>query len=384
MEEKLSVYIHIPFCLSKCSYCDFFSIVCKNKIPDEYITAICNEINSYKSKHYIVDTIYFGGGTPSLLYENQLQKIFLFLNECFNIVENCEISFEANPDDLNIHLLKTLENLGVNRISCGIQTLNEKSLNYVSRRANVTINKNAIDLLNLHWKKDFSLDLICGLPYETKSTFLDGLSFVENSNVNHISLYSLTVEEKTSLGNSIFNGKLDYDFDKTDELWILGKKHLENHGFFQYEVSNFCKKNKECKHNLKYWNHKQYLGIGAGATGTFYEQTGKGIRFTNIDNIEQYINFWSKNDFSCDIQTKELIDTETSIFEFFMMGLRKIGGINESDFIQIFNQEIPKKIKTTFYEWQKKGLCKINETEKTYTLGKNGILFLNKFLEEIV
>ena len=212
-------------------------------------------------------------------------------------------------------------------------------------------------------------------------------------------MYSLTIEEETPLGKEISSGAIDYDYEFSDELWICSRDFLEKNGFEQYEVSNFSKKNKQCKHNLKYWNHEDYFGIGSGACGTIYNQNGEGIRWTNLKDIKKYMDFWlgknnyKKNDSEQSVFLKnqnkklpqecEIIDYRISSFEYFMMGLRKISGISQSHYKSVFNRRLPQCFIKLCKEWEKKDLCIISN-EETYTLGKKGILFLNTFLENLM
>lgn len=439
MKNK-GLYVHIPFCVSKCKYCDFFSVPCgardfsslnenenllKNKILDDYIDALRKEIDfrfdcgDAENAKISFDSIYVGGGTPSLLSKNQLEKIFFKIkrNPFLKIEENCEITVETNPDDITPQLLADFSEIGVTRISCGIQSMNEKSLKSVKRRASAKINENAVKLLSL-WEKDLSVDFICGLPLETEKSFINGLDYVVKSlkNLNHVSIYSLTLEDETPLGKEVKNGQLDYDFEKSDKIWLCARDFLEKNGFSQYEVSNFCKKNNESKHNLKYWNHEDYFGAGAGATGTLYKDDGSGVRWTNVCDVSKYVDFWKNfekfetaenqktekretfrfENFAsnvakknCDrriLQNLEKISVKTSQFEYFMTGLRKISGVSKNHFEKTFSCEIPKNFTALCAQWQKKGLCDIvyKENDAFYSLGKNGILFLNRFLEELL
>ena len=413
--DSKGLYIHIPFCLSKCKYCDFFSVPCDSAFSssckqiaffDDYIDALCSEI-SYRCsnfadvKKYIIDTVYIGGGTPSLLSAENLEKLILFLkNSSFlKIADDCEITVEVNPDDVNETLLTGYLKAGITRISCGLQSMNEKALGVENRRANVHINQEAVKILG-GWPKALSVDFISGLPFETEQTFLEGLDYVIKNlpNLNHISMYSLTIEEQTPLGKEISCGTIDYDYEYADELWISARNFLEKNGFEQYEVSNFSKKGFECRHNLKYWNHEDYFGAGSGACGTIYNQNGEGFRWTNIKNIRKYVDFWlvKKNEKKATFesifiknqnenipQDFERIDAVTSSFEYFMMGLRKISGISRSQYTSIFHSKLPQNFIRLCREWEKKGLCFIKDDE-TFTLGKEGILFLNAFLEKLL
>lgn len=379
ISKDISLYIHIPFCISKCSYCDFFSIACKdfkNTIPQKYIDALCNEIN-YRIKNLKdlrIKTIYIGGGTPSLLSQAQIKQIVEVIKKA-GLSKEYEFTFEINPDDLSMSLIECLNDCGVNRISCGIQSFSEHVLKNVHRRANSEQNYKCISFLKNNFKGIISADLICALPEETEKTLIAGLDNLIKNKIPHISFYSLCVEEETPLGHDINCGKLEYDFDYADELWIKGRDYLLSKGYLQYEVSNFCLPGYECLHNMAYWTHKNYLGCGSGATGTI-----ENLRSTNTKNIEEYENFWLNNRKSADKipQTVEKIEQKTSEFEFFMMGLRTCRGICPQEYKQFFGKDIPEKV-------QKKleAECK-KSPDGFYYLDKDRLLFLNSFLEDLL
>lgn len=395
MEEYL--YIHIPFCFSKCNYCDFYSIPCREKlagVPDSYVLALCNELKCRLSQNSdfcakFLKSVYVGGGTPSLLNFQQIQTIFNVIKPFF--CDNAEITFEVNPEDVNRELLFCLDSAGVNRISCGIQSMNQKVLDFAGRRGNLKKNQQVLELFNTFWEKNLSLDFISGLPFETKESLLQGLEQLVKIKPSHISLYSLVVEEETALGKKIISGQIPYDFDFSDGLWLNGKDFLESKGYFQYEISNFCLPGKESVHNMAYWTRKSYIGCGSGATGTVYKDDGTAIRFTNSRNLDEYISFW-KNKVSCDAAIlesapgeKESVGLEDSKFEFFMMGLRKLKGITKNEYMNAFKEPFPQKTETLFNQWQQKGLAQIqkNQNDVRYSLNSKGILFLNKFLEQL-
>lgn len=395
MKPVNSIYIHIPFCISKCHYCDFFSVECKKNneslIPHEYLAALINELK-YKVKKYNIkeiETVYIGGGTPSLLTIKQLDFLITSIQKLIKFKTGYEFTIEMNPDDITEELLVYLNSSIINRISCGIQSLNDSVLKYVNRRAGERENIKALDLFKKIWKKSLSLDLISALPFEKTPDFLKNLSKICDYNPDHISLYSLTIEDETPLGKKLNNGDFEYDFDFADDMWLKGKNLLKEKGYFQYEVSNFAKKGFECKHNLTYWNHNGYLGIGAGATGSIYNDDGSAIRYTNKKNINLYMDFWNKKniDFehSATVFEVEEIDVETSKFEYFMMGLRKRSGICKEDFEQTFGCDFPKNVEQLINTWKEKDLCTIsgNKNQTFYALSETGLLFLNKFLEEI-
>ncbi len=391
-----SLYIHIPYCISKCKYCDFFSRACgscnsegKAIISDDYILSLINEIH-FRLKNYkasSIGTIYVGGGTPSLMTQAQIKLLFNSIKEICPFSDDVEITFEVNPDDVSDELLGALEAAGVNRISCGIQSMEQKVLQYAGRRASAKVNEAALKLLREQWHKKLSLDLISALPFETMKSFEKSLDYVIAAKPDHISMYSLTIEEKTPFGKALSSGSLDYDFEKADSMWLYGRDYLESHGYPQYEVSNFAKKENRCRHNLVYWNHKDYLGAGSGATGTIYFDDASGYRWTNTIDVEKYIQFWKffdeKQIESQPPQDVEEINSETSEFEFFMMSLRKTDGFLESDYKKIFNKELPKNFLQLFDKWQNKGLAEKGNSARFY-LNKKGLLFLNSFLEELI
>ncbi len=394
MNANYSIYIHIPYCLSKCAYCDFYSRpVCNGHnaqiVPQDYVDALCNEISTELSeyKNRLCKSIYIGGGTPSLLSKHQLEQIIHTLKTCSNFKKNLEFTLEANPDDITEDFLKFIYSLGVNRISCGIQSMNDQVLSFINRRAKRTENLKALDLLKKYWKGTLSLDLISALPYETAETFTEGLKLVIDANPDHISLYSLTIEEETPLGQMVNNGTVEYDFDGADEMWLLGRDLLESNGYNQYEISNFAKKGFECIHNKTYWHHQDYLGFGSGATGTEYK-SGFGYRKTNTTETEKYIDFW-KNGIQEKITIEEEVEPKVSCFEFFMMGLRTLEGITASEYEYYFGKEIPSSVKELFLEWKENNLAVVeplntgSEVTTRYALNKDGILFLNSFLEKL-
>ena len=333
-----------------------------------------------KESSRVWKSIYVGGGTPSLLNKNQLKKIIEKAASIKKIGENTEITVELNPDDVSEALLKDLEDCGVNRISLGIQSFNQKALEFAKRRAGVSQNIFALETVSGFWKGRFSLDLICGLPFETEESFFAGLEKAFFYEPDHISLYSLTFEDESPFGKLLDQKQLDYDFDFSDRLWLQGRELLEKNGYFQYEVSNFCKKGFESIHNLSYWNHESYIGVGSGASGSLYSDDGSAVRWTNTRDIDFYILNSRKTSLISQI---EKIDLQTSEFEFFMMGLRKIEGVREGDFKRIFAREFPPSVKKLAEKWEKKGLCLIERKSGKgfdFTLGKKGILYLNNFL----
>lgn len=385
-----SLYIHIPFCKSKCEYCDFFSVPCGNKcIPDEYVDALLQELD-FRIKLYNVhrfSTVYIGGGTPSLLKITQLEKI---MQKVLSLGIPSEITMEVNPEDVTEELLVAMNDLGINRISCGIQALNDEVLQSVKRRGCVENIFDKIELIKKTWNGIFSVDIISALPNQSKSDFLDGLKKIVSFEPEHISMYALTIEESTPLGKKLQKGQLSYDFEAADEMWIEGRDFLINSGYCHYEVSNFAKDGFACEHNMAYWKLKNYIGIGAGAVGTIYSD--RTIRWSNSTKLDLYISFWNKNlsdikiDELCNIQSVENVDFNIQVFEYFMMGLRTSFGICKEEFEARFNIPIPEKFIKIFNEWEQKQMCqkKVSFNKTYYSLNSSGLLLLNEFLTELI
>lgn len=379
-QKIISLYIHIPFCVSKCSYCDFFSLTlkdCNNIIPREYIAALCKEIKYRLNglQNPLIKTIYIGGGTPSLLKDFQIKEIVRAIKE-YPVAPDCEFTLEVNPDDLSRDLLVCLEENGVNRLSCGLQSFSQDVLKNVHRRADSRQNYAAFELFKQFWHKKVSVDLISGLPFETEESLLAGLDFLVKEKIPHISLYSLCVEEESPLGKAIIEGRQNYDSDFSDNLWIKGRNFLLEKGYCQYEVSNFCLPGNQCLHNMTYWTHKDYLGLGAGATGTL-----GNFRYTNTKNIGEYIDFWLKKDLRSNEklpQKEEILSPKDSRFEYFMMGLRTKRGVSAAEYEDIFKEKMPARI-----EGLLQAKC-CQGSDGFYFLDQEGLLFLNTLLQTLL
>ncbi|MBR7063752.1 MAG: hypothetical protein IKI31_01145, partial [Treponema sp.] len=298
---------------------------------------------------------------------------------------------EANPADITSEMLYSLFENGVNRLSLGVQSLNDEALLRVSRRSSRSEILQALRLVSENWQGELSLDLISALPFESELSFCNGIKTLLLYKPTHISLYALTLEKGTPLFEQIESGKIRYDFEKADLLWLKGRDILLSEGYTHYEVSNFCKNGKQSLHNLSYWKLKDYIGIGSGSTGTIYGNGVKnGKRYTNTKNIFSYISFW-KNNFvkSSTIenfpQDVEYLDFATERFEFFMMGLRMLKGISKNDFENRFG-EFPESVEKLFREWQQNGNAKIvfEKGDVFFSLTESGLLFLNKLLEDVL
>lgn len=314
------IYIHIPFCKQACYYCDFhFSTSLAHK--SELINAIIKEIEIQKNYfgNEKVETIYFGGGTPSILLESEINLIIDKLNKCFKIENNAEISLEANPDDLNSNKLRQLKNATINRLSIGIQTFDDTILKYLNRVHSGEEALNSVRVAQEYGFENLNLDLIYGSELTTNKVLENDLETFKSLNIQHISAYNLTIENKTVFGNYLKRGKISPINDsKSAEQYILIEEYLKNIGFEHYEISNYALPYYYSKHNKSYWEQKKYLGIGPSA----HSFNGTERHFT-VKNNANYIK--SINDGIIPSET-EILSRENKINEYLMTGLRTIWG----------------------------------------------------------
>lgn len=318
----ISVYIHIPFCKTICSYCDFCKIYYNEKIVDDYLNNLEKEIKKrYKGEE--VKTIYIGGGSPSSLNVKQLKRLFEII-KLFKISCSLEFTFEMNVKDIEEDKLKILKENNVNRISVGIETVNEKFMKFLNRYNYKEEIKEKIKILKKYFD-NINLDLMYAFPNERVDEVISDLSFVIDLNPKHISIYSLIIEEHTKL----FIDKVEpLDEDIETEMYYNIIDTLEKNGYKHYEISNFAKEGYESKHNLVYWNNEHYYGFGLGASGYI-----DNIRYTNLRSI----NMYNEGNFKLD---EEIISKRDDMENELMLGLRKITGINKEHFKKKFSSNI--------------------------------------------
>lgn len=415
----MHLYIHIPYCISKCDYCDFFSIplinseneneINKVKVPELYVDSLINEINYRLSKNSIktLSTVYIGGGTPSLLTPFQIEKIMTAIKKIALPQENAEITIEMNPETVTEEKLDACRKNGINRISLGIQSLCNDALSFVHRHCTAKKACEALDLIKQKWTGRLSLDVIAGLPQVTEKDFFDTLEKVVSYNPDHISMYALCIEEGTVLEKKLRFRQNEIS-ETADNMWLKGREFLKKKGYSQYEVSNFCIKQNVARHNVSYWNQEDYIGCGSGACGTFYSfneiinQTKKGYRFTNTTDLKEYISFWSKmtdKDFVKENQIPgegEILELKTEEFEYLMLGLRTLKGIDSETYAKRFSSLSEYKGNLSERLGEKDGIWKKYYTNnytkvykniqlnKNYSLNEDGILFLSPLLEELI
>lgn len=331
MEKKeLGIYIHIPFCKRKCYYCDFISYQNKNDLIDKYIQCICLEIENWKNsvnvKQYNITTIYIGGGTPSYIEPKHILQIIKRLSEFVN--KETEITIEINPGTILNSKLQKYKEAGINRISIGLQDTHNELLKTIGRIHTYEEFQNTYKWARGAGFKNINVDLMIGLPNQTIQDIKENLDRVLKLKPEHISVYSLILEEGTRLEKQVEEGKVILPDEEIERsmYWYI-KNTLEKNKFNHYEISNFAVQGKESKHNMNCWKQEQYRGFGIAAHSYI-----DGVRFSNTTNLEEYIKNISEQDFSKSIRVHERQNIEIMKKEYMLLGLRKIEGVSISKF----------------------------------------------------
>ncbi len=353
-----SVYIHIPFCNNICSYCDFCKMFYKKELVDKYLNALNKEVNdNYKGD--LIKTLYIGGGTPSTLSLEQIDRLKDIIN-IFNLDSNCEFTFECNVDSLDIDKLIKLKEIGVNRVSIGVESFNDKHLKYLNRKHSKNDSIKIIKEAKKYFE-NINVDFIYALTNETMEELKEDIEQFLNLEIPHISTYSLIIEDNTLLSinkTENIDSQLDY------EMYNYIRNTLEQNEYEHYEISNFSKEGYQSKHNLVYWNNLEYYGFGLGSSGYV-----NGVRYGNTRNIFKYLegNY---------IKDEQKLSSRDKIEEEMFLGLRKINGVNISEFKKKYNKDIEEvfDIKDLLERGKlikEKGYIKIN---KDYIYVSNDIL----------
>ena len=322
---SLGVYIHIPFCAAKCRYCDFNSHISDDGERKLYVSALCDEIKRFKSDDMKVDTIYFGGGTPTILEPSRLERILNVVYDTFEVEDNCEITTECNPATIDKSGLELLRSSGFNRISIGLQSANDSELKFLGRIHSFAECKNCVSDARSAGFDNISLDLMFGLPYQTVNMWTSTLKEAVLLSPNHISCYGLRIEE----GTPFYSMNLNIDDDLCRDMYDICDDFLHKNGYEMYEISNFAKDGYQSRHNIKYWKCNDYIGFGAGAYSCI-----NSVRFSNIKNTDEYINREVKIDSSFDLTEFDRMS------EFVFLGLRMTEGIDLAEFNSRFGRSI--------------------------------------------
>ena len=372
--KEVSLYIHIPFCKQRCFYCDFPTFSGKDHLREEYVDALIKEIRD-KCTKYLIKTIFIGGGTPSYLGENELEKLLKTVSE-LNLSKNIEYSMECNPGTVNEEKLKIMKKYGVNRISFGLQSCNDELLKNIGR---IHTFKEFLENYKLARKIGFdniNIDLMYGLPNLTIEVWKDTLEEICKLKPEHISAYSLIIEEGTVFYNLYEKDKLKLPSEDDERIMDkMTKDILINNGYHQYEISNFSLKNRECEHNKVYWSLDEYIGVGSASSSYI-----NGYRLTNESNIGEYIRRVKLNEDTVVDKYKNLREDE--IEEFIFMGLRMLSGIDLLKFNRKFGVDIYSIYKNVIEKNIDDGLLIINK-DRMYLTTK-GVELSNRVMSDFI
>lgn len=337
--KKLGIYVHVPFCVRKCNYCDFYSVKHNEEKEKNYINAILTEIKSYEKSgsEYIVDSIFFGGGTPTIIKPQNLRLIIEEIKNIFQLDKNCEISMEANPNSLSDDNLTAYKEMGINRLSIGIQSLNDEILKNIGRLHDKGEALDALNRAKLHGFDNINTDVMFNIPGQNIDDITNTIKDIIKHGVKHISFYSLKLEYGTPMFEMEKNKKIIMpEEDDEREMYYAGRRIMEEHHLMQYEISNFALKGFECRHNLKYWNQDEYIGFGPSAHSFLNNE-----RFSNCSDLELYCENAMKGDFNRTVHEK--LDHEGLMFEYLMLRLRLNAGLDTETFKKKFNMDFHEK-----------------------------------------
>jgi len=386
--KKLGIYIHIPFCVSKCNYCSFISF-CNRQEQEckDYVNACLVEMKSYANikGEYLVDTIYIGGGTPSTLFYGGISTLISGVKKYFNVCSNPEITIECNPNSLTIQKLREYKKAGVNRISIGLQCYSDKVLKSINRPHDKKDFVYAMQNIKLVGFSNVSVDMMLGLPHQRKSTIRRTINKIAKYNVPHVSCYSLILEKGTKLYDMVESNQVEIPSDdKSVEMYDLAYKLLKEKGYERYEVSNFAIKGYESKHNYKYWTGEDYVGIGVASHSLV-----KNERYHSYENLEDYIKYYNitQNGESVIVPSTQKLDCEVlnesdKREEKIMLSLRTMEGLNLKDFEKQFSENLLESKKSELEELKNLNLVVVKDD--CIKLTDEGFHLLNQVILKLV
>lgn len=383
------MYLHIPFCVKKCNYCDFLSAPAGRKQIEEYLQCLNKEIRAYREYHYEADTVFFGGGTPSLLLPDDIRQLMEALRETFYIEETAEVTMECNPETVDREKLAAMKEAGVNRLSFGLQSASDRELLLLGRIHNYERFLAAYTTAREEGFENINIDLMSAIPEQTEKTWEETLEKVVKLNPEHISAYSLIIEEGT-----VFYEKQEKlllpDEDAERRMYYRTKEILKAAGYERYEISNYARPGYESRHNLKYWSCEEYIGIGLGASSYL-----EGVRFFNVPEYKIYRDCCMElgkegenvagedgSGLSVLRREKEKLGEKQKMEEFCFLGLRRMQGISKKLFEEQFGMPIEEVYGKVLKELQEKDLLYIEETRIFLT--EKGIDVSNQVFAEFL
>lgn len=372
---KSSIYIHIPFCKKACHYCSFYFVVSPAQIKN-YLLALAKELEARKNEHTdaIIDTIYFGGGTPTLLSIAEIEFILNSIRQHYTISSSVEVSLESNPENLTLDYIADLKNLGFNRLSIGVQSFFDDDLKSMNRAHTSEEASLAIQNAQRHFH-NLSIDFIFGLPYSGLENWKKNLTKAIEFNIPHISTYNLTVEEKTFLARKLARKEVEIQSDETlNEMYLYTIEFLEKKNYINYEISNFGKKNYFSRHNLAYWSGANYLGFGPSA----HSYDGNKRRW-NVSNLKNYIENISNN---IEYADSELLTKENKYNEFIMTRLRRNTGVPTQEIQLYFGDSFLQHFESSVKIYMEQN--KIFKQNNSYVLTNSGKLIADHISSELM
>ena len=376
MMEKLSIYIHIPFCVRKCEYCDFYSL-CDLSLRKPYVDALIAQIKDFRmeAKDRLVDTVYFGGGTPSLLSGEEIVRILKTVRSVFRVSEDAEITMEANPGTLDPEKLSAYHEAGVNRLSIGLQSADPEELKRLGRIHTREEFENSFLLARLEGFQNINVDIMYAIPNQTEKTLSDTLDYVIALDPDHISFYGLKIEPETPFGrDENIEDTLPVE-DVQADMYLNSAQKLEEAGFLQYEISNFAKPGFECHHNVKNWKCKEYLGFGPAAHSLFAH-----TRFSYKKAIREFIaNPTERKSLT---ESSDVLSEEELAVQYVMLGFRLRAGIDVTEYNERFRDDFDERYLGRMARFIDKQY--ILKTVNGYRLTRRGLLISNYILSEIL
>lgn len=407
--KKMVIYIHIPFCIQKCHYCDFLSAPCDAGIRERYVECLIREIEYYgewygmRGRNIPVTSIFFGGGTPSILESNQIQSIMDKLKTTYSIEENAEITMECNPGTVTEAKLSGYRVAGINRLSIGLQSANNAELKSIGRIHTYEQFLNSYDMARKCGFKNINVDLMSALPGQTLESYRNTIEKVLDVKPEHISAYSLILEEGTPLYERIEQleeQKMPTGLPNEDterEMYYMTERMLKDAGYERYEISNYARTGYECKHNTAYWRRDDYLGMGIGAASCIDD-----VRMKNITDIGAYMDIYEKIDTRDDVLQKDVsernimednaldkdetdvLSDEDKMEEFMFLGLRMMRGISKKEFERQFNVKYDMVYGAVTAKLIKEGLIEVSDDNDSLWLTPLGIDVSNMVLSQFI
>ena len=378
MKKDLGLYIHIPFCVRKCEYCDFLSWSAGEEEREQYVEALLLEIESYRefAKGYRVSTVFIGGGTPSVLLPKQMERILQKVYEVFELEKRPEITIEINPGTVNEEKLQCYKENGVNRLSMGLQSVNNEKLRLLGRIHTYQDFVGSYELARKVGFDNISLDLISSIPGQTLQDWKKELETAVAQKPEHISVYQLIIEEGTPFYEKyVEHPELLPDEETSREIYLWTGKFLKEAGYEQYEISNYTKPGKESRHNLKYWERGDYLGLRLGAASMV-----RNIRMSNTKDMKTYLERCTQpKTMREDVQ---FLEEPRQMEEFMFLGLRKTRGVSKKEFRRTFGREMNMVYEKALHKCLENGM--LLEHKDRIFLSEEGTLLSNMVLSEFL